>query len=92
VVLNVLAVRGHSSFDPINASQPTQSSRMLSQHMYDNTGQEYNVSRILTREATLDLEAYQGYSPVFISYVVALFTFPVMNLPCIVPRLPWRMA
>jgi len=40
---------------------------MLSQHMYDNTGGEYNVSRILTPEATLDEAAYKGYSPVFIS-------------------------
>jgi hypothetical protein len=65
---------------------------MLSQHMYDNTGGEYNVSRILTPKATLDEAAYNGYSPVFISYVVVLFAFPAIELLREVPRLPCRMA
>lgn len=34
---------------------------------YDNTGAEYDVARILTPELTLDLKAYQEYSPVFLS-------------------------
>lgn len=34
---------------------------------YDNTGVEYNVTRILTPESTIDLKAYHEYSPLFIS-------------------------
>jgi hypothetical protein len=33
---------------------------------YDNTGAPYNTSRILTPEFTLNEEAYQSYSPLFI--------------------------
>jgi hypothetical protein len=33
---------------------------------YDNTGNLYNTSRILTPELTLDLEAYDNYSPLFL--------------------------
>jgi len=36
-------------------------------HSYDNTGARYNVSRIMTPELTLDLEAYKAYSPLFLS-------------------------
>ena len=43
--------------------------------MYDNTGSEYNVSRILTAQATIDEVAYKGYSPLFLSYVVILLFF-----------------
>ncbi|RAL15004.1 small oligopeptide transporter, OPT family [Aspergillus homomorphus CBS 101889] len=39
---------------------------------YDNTGAKYNVSRILTPEFTLDLKAYQEYSPLFLSTTFAL--------------------
>ncbi|ODA80063.1 hypothetical protein RJ55_03021 [Drechmeria coniospora] len=39
---------------------------------YDNTGQPYNTSRILTPEFTLDEEAYQKYSPLFISTTFAV--------------------
>ena len=39
---------------------------------YDNTGSRYNVSRILTPEYTLDLAAYQSYSPLFLSTTFAL--------------------
>jgi OPT family oligopeptide transporter len=35
--------------------------------MYDNTGNEYNVTRILTPESTLDVAAYKEYSPLFLS-------------------------
>ena len=34
---------------------------------YDNTGNLYNVSRILTPESTFDLQQYQEYSPLFLS-------------------------
>lgn len=40
--------------------------RMLSRLAYDNKGNEYNVSRVLTAEATLDLAAYEDYSPLFL--------------------------
>lgn len=36
---------------------------------YDNTGQPYNTSRILTPDMTLNEEAYQNYSPLFIRFV-----------------------
>ncbi len=39
---------------------------------YDNTGLPYNVSRILTPEYTLDLAAYQSYSPLFLSTTFGL--------------------
>lgn len=39
---------------------------MLSRLAYDNKGNEYNVSRVLTAEATLDLAAYEDYSPLFL--------------------------
>jgi hypothetical protein len=43
---------------------------MMSSHIFDNTGGQYDVSRILTPEATLDEAAYEQYSPLFLSYVV----------------------
>jgi hypothetical protein len=33
---------------------------------YDNTGTNYNVTRILTPEFTLDEAAYKSYSPLFL--------------------------
>lgn len=36
---------------------------------YDNTGNAYNVSRILTADFTLDEEAYKNYSPLFLRQV-----------------------
>jgi OPT family small oligopeptide transporter len=39
---------------------------------YDNTGAVYNVSRILTKDYTLDLEKYKAYSPLFLSTTFAL--------------------
>lgn len=36
---------------------------------YDNMGAKYNVSRVLTPEFTLNEEAYQAYSPLFIRLV-----------------------
>jgi hypothetical protein len=36
---------------------------------YDNTGNPYDTSRILTSDFTLDEEAYKNYSPLFIRYV-----------------------
>ncbi|KAI0089580.1 small oligopeptide transporter [Irpex rosettiformis] len=39
---------------------------------YDNTGQEYVVSRILTPEHTFDPVKYKAYSPLFLSTTFAL--------------------
>lgn len=39
---------------------------------YDNTGARYNVSRILTSQYTLDLAAYESYSPLFLSTTFSL--------------------
>jgi len=65
-----------SMFWPIMCHySPNRPSSMMSRHMYDNTGSEYNVSRILTAQATIDEAAYKGYSPLFISYVVVLLSF-----------------
>ncbi|CAG8222240.1 unnamed protein product [Penicillium salamii] len=37
-----------------------------SNDIFDNTGSSYNVSRILTPEFTLDVEAYEAYSPAYL--------------------------
>ncbi|CAI4211109.1 unnamed protein product [Parascedosporium putredinis] len=39
---------------------------------YDNTGKEYNVSRILNSQFLFDEEAYKAYSPLFLSTQFAL--------------------
>ena len=39
---------------------------------YDNTGSVYNVSRIITKDYTLDLAKYKEYSPLFLSTTFAL--------------------
>ncbi|KAI0367875.1 small oligopeptide transporter [Pilatotrama ljubarskyi] len=39
---------------------------------FDNTGQEYNVTRILTPESTLDVAKYEAYSPLFLSTTFAM--------------------
>jgi hypothetical protein len=39
---------------------------------YDNTGANYNVTRILTKDFTLDVEAYKNYSPLFLSTTFAM--------------------
>ena len=45
---------------------------ILSNHAFDNTGQYYNVTRILTPENTLDLAKYKAYSPLFLPTVYAI--------------------
>ena len=45
---------------------------MSDSNSYDNTGMLYNVTRILTPEYTLDLGAYQSYSPLFLSTTFSL--------------------
>jgi hypothetical protein len=39
---------------------------------YDNTGNAYNVTKILSKDQTLDLEKYREYSPIFLSTTFAL--------------------
>lgn len=41
---------------------------MLSTTTFDNTAQQYNVSRVLTDDMTLDEEAYSNYSPLLIPF------------------------
>ncbi|KAI0476484.1 small oligopeptide transporter [Xylariaceae sp. FL0804] len=45
---------------------------VASSNAYDNTGAEYNVSRILTPDKLLDVEAYHNYSPLFLTTQFAL--------------------
>ncbi|KAK4238153.1 OPT oligopeptide transporter protein-domain-containing protein [Achaetomium macrosporum] len=45
---------------------------MSDSNTYDNTGKEYDVSRILTADYTLDVEAYNNYSPLFLSTTFAI--------------------
>ncbi|KAI0776983.1 small oligopeptide transporter [Trametes elegans] len=39
---------------------------------FDNTGVSYDVSRVLTPDATLDIEKYRQYSPLFLSTTFAI--------------------
>lgn len=41
---------------------------MSDSNTYDNHGQRYDVSRILTADYTLDVDAYERYSPLFLRY------------------------
>ncbi|SPQ22322.1 ba9f9298-0c3e-4ebf-8cd9-b40bdfe8c54c [Thermothielavioides terrestris] len=45
---------------------------MSDSNTYDNTGRQYNVSRILSADYTLDVEAYNNYSPLFLSTTFAI--------------------
>lgn len=74
-----------------NPSPTIQLFRMMSSHMFDNTGVYYNVSRILTPQSTLDEEEYGRYSPLFLSYVDFTFSSYFFDF-CIVPRLLCHMA
>lgn len=64
-----------------NPSLTIQLSRILSSHMFDNTGRYYDVARILTAQSTLDEEAYGRYSPLFLSYVHFTFSFLLLTCP-----------
>ena len=46
--------------------------RMSSRGSFDRFGQAYNVSMILTDNATLDVAKYEAYSPLFLSTVFAV--------------------
>ncbi|KAF2667984.1 small oligopeptide transporter [Microthyrium microscopicum] len=45
---------------------------MSDSNSYDNTGQSYNVSRILNDDFTLNVDKYKEYSPIFLSTTFAL--------------------
>ncbi|PSS14862.1 hypothetical protein M430DRAFT_67507 [Amorphotheca resinae ATCC 22711] len=45
---------------------------MQDSQSYDNTGQIYDVHRVMTPELTLDVAAYESYSPLFLSTNFAL--------------------
>ncbi|KAI0646036.1 OPT oligopeptide transporter [Trametes meyenii] len=51
----------NSQFMPISALGP-----------YDNTGKPYNLSRILNPDSTFNREAYNAYSPLFLSATFAI--------------------
>jgi len=40
---------------------------LVSSGSFDNTGNPYNLSRIINKDGTFNLQAYQAYSPLFIS-------------------------
>jgi hypothetical protein len=44
----------------------------LSSQSFDNTGAQYNVSRIINPDLSFNLEAYKAYSPLFISTSFAM--------------------
>ncbi|KAI5124229.1 hypothetical protein M0805_005078 [Coniferiporia weirii] len=45
---------------------------IMSRMSYDNEGNIYNVSRILTPDATLDVEKYKAYSPLYLPTAFAV--------------------
>lgn len=45
---------------------------MLNSNTFDNTGQSYNTSRVMTPSGTIDQEAYRNYSPMFLPAGYAL--------------------
>ncbi|KAI0245636.1 OPT oligopeptide transporter [Lactifluus subvellereus] len=45
---------------------------LVSSHSFDNTGSIYNVSRIINADGSFNLQAYQSYSPIFLSMSFAI--------------------
>ena len=39
----------------------------MSSDAFDNTGKQYNVSRIINSNSSFNLRAYKAYSPIFLS-------------------------
>jgi hypothetical protein len=46
---------------------------LVSSQAFDNTGAQYNVSRIINPDLSFNLEAYKAYSPLFIPASFAMF-------------------
>ncbi|ORY79876.1 OPT oligopeptide transporter protein-domain-containing protein [Protomyces lactucae-debilis] len=57
-------------------------------NVFDNTAQHYNVSRIITPEVTFSKEAYEAYSPLYLtasyimSYVAAFASLSALVVHC----------
>jgi hypothetical protein len=49
---------------------------------FDNTGNAYDVSRILNDDTTINIEAYHNYSPLFLSSVQYSYSSPP-HLSCL---------
>ena len=45
---------------------------LVSSHSFDNTGVEYNVTRIINADSSFNLQAYKAYSPLFLSASFAM--------------------
>ena len=45
---------------------------LLSSDTFDNTGKQYNVSRIINHHSSFNLQAYKAYSPIFLSTSLAI--------------------
>jgi hypothetical protein len=45
---------------------------LVSSGAFDNAGNPYNLSRIINKDGTFNLQAYQAYSPLFISASFAI--------------------
>jgi hypothetical protein len=45
---------------------------LVSSHMFDNTGKQYNVSQIINSDSSFNLQAYKAYSPIFLSASFAI--------------------
>ncbi|RAK95685.1 OPT oligopeptide transporter family [Aspergillus ibericus CBS 121593] len=59
---------------------------ILSNDVYDNTGNTYNVTRVLNSKGDFDLEGYEGYSQPYLTagYSVMFFFFFAMYIATIV--------
>lgn len=74
MVSNSLRTRGNrctcreSCKESVRPDADEDEDRISSRLAYDNTMQPYNVTRILTPDVRLDMDAYIGYSRVFMSY------------------------
>jgi len=44
----------------------------VSSHSFDNTGKQYNVSRIINADSSFNLQEYKAYSPLFLSISFAM--------------------
>jgi hypothetical protein len=45
---------------------------LLSSDTFDNTGKQYNVSQIINSDSSFNLQAYNAYSPIFLSASLAV--------------------
>ena len=69
-----------SHFSPFSESRLSQYTNvwysaylpLVSSVAFDNTGRQYNVSQIINSDSSLNLQAYKGYSPIFLSASFAI--------------------